>query len=235
MILLDDNYATIISAIEKGREIYANIRKFSFFLLRSNFDEIAIVGTFSLIGIPIPFTASMILWQNLVTDGGPALSLAIDPENDDLMNRPPRKLNESILSGYWPMIIVSFLSQYVSTLIVFLYGLSTTGSVAIARTMAFTEATLRELIVVWNCRSEKKGIFKLNPLKNKYLLLSVIISGLGTVVIVGNSKLIGFFGGAPLTATQWLISSLIACAGIFIMPELFYGKRIPNPLKWFKK
>ncbi len=232
MILLDDNYATIVSAVEKGREVYSNVRKFSFFLMRCNFDEIAVVGTAAIVGMPIPFTAPMILWENLVTDGGPAISLAVDPPNDDLMHRPPRKLSESILSGYWVMVFVSFLSQYFSSLIVFLYGLFTT-SLPVARTMVFTQATLRELVVVWNSRSEKKGIFRLNPLNNKWLLISVLVSALGTVFVVSVPQIITAFGGATLTLKQWLISVAFASAGVLVMPEWFYGKKLFH--HWFKK
>ncbi len=235
LILLDDNYATIVAAIEKGREIYANIRKFSFFLLRSNFDGIAVVGTSALIGIPIPFTASMILWTNVATDGGPAISLAVDPPSDNLMNRPPRKISEGLLDGYWFMIIASFLSQYLSSLGVFLFGLYTTGNLAVARTMAFAQATLREMVVVWNCRSEKKGIFRLNPLSNKYLLLTVALSVIGTILIAITPYFAKFFGGAALTLNQLSISAGVAMLGVLIMPEWFYGKKLPNPLKWFKR
>ena len=229
MILLDDNYATIVSAVEKGREVYANIRKFSFFLMRCNFDEVAIVATFSIVGMPIPFTAPMILWENLVTDGGPAISLAVDPMNDNLMDKPPRKLSESLLKGYWPMIIVSFISQYFSSFILFLIALWMTGwNLAVSRTMVFTEATIRELVVVWNSRSETKGIFRLNPLSNKWLFLSVITSALGTVFVVAIPSVIIAFGGAPLTLAQWLISLAFSSIGIIVMPELFYGKKLPK-------
>ncbi len=229
MILLDDNYASIVEAIEKGREIYANIRKFSFFLMRCNFDEVAIVGTAAIIGMPIPFTAPMILWENLITDGGPAVSLAVDPPNDNLMSKPPRKMSEGILDGYWFMIFVSFISQYFSSLIVFLYGLYT-ASLPVARTMVFTQATLRELVVVWNSRSEKRGIFRLNPLNNKWLLISVIVSAAATLFVISVPSIISAFGGATLNMKQLLISLAFASAGVLVMPEWFYGKKI-NPFK----
>ncbi len=230
MILLDDNYATIVSAIEKGREIYANIRKFSFFLMRCNFDEVAIVGTFSFLGLPLPFTAPMILWENLVTDGGPAIALAVDPANDDLMHKPPRDPKESLLEGYWPMIIISFVSQYFSVFVLYFLSLWMFGNLAITRSMVFVEATVRELIVVWNSRSETKGIFRLNPLSNKWLVIAVAVSAVATLIAV-LTPIASAFGGTILNLKQLLISLGFASIGILVMPEWFYGKKI----KLFKR
>ncbi len=230
MILLDDNYATIVSAIEKGREIYSNIRKFSFFLMRCNFDEIAVIATFSFIGLPLPLTAPMILWENLITDGGPAIALSVDPPTDDLMNKSPRRPNESLLEGYWPMIIVSFFSQYFSIFTLYFLSMFLYGSIAIARSMIFVEATLRELLIVWNSRSETKGIFRLNPLTNKWLLISVLISASATILLV-TSPLVAGIGGTTLNLEQMLISIGFASVGLLVMPEWFYGKKI----KLFKR
>ncbi len=226
MILLDDNYATIVAAVEKGRQIYDNIRKFAFFLMRSNFDEIAVVGTFGVLGFPLPFTPAMILWQNLITDGPPALSLAVDPELDDVMNKPPRPPQEGILHGRGLQILVSFISQYLSTTLVFFFAWAAFGSITVARTMAFVQSCTRELVIVWNCRSEKKGIFRLNPLTNKYLLASVVISLVLLTFVVQTPMLAVYLGATPLNLKQWLISMAVAWSGALIMPELFYGKRI---------
>ena len=92
LVLADDNFATIVKAIEGGRTIYDNIRKFTFFLLRCNFDELLIIGTFALLGMELPLTAAMILWINLVTDGPPAIALSMDPPDEDVMKRPPLSL-----------------------------------------------------------------------------------------------------------------------------------------------
>ncbi len=230
MILLDDNYATIVSAIEKGREIYSNIRKFSFFLMRCNFDEIAVIATFSFIGLPLPLTAPMILWENLITDGGPAIAMSVDPPTDNLMKKPPRKPNENLLEGYWPMIIISFFSQYFSIFTLYFLSMFLYGSLAIARSMIFVEATLRELLIVWNSRSETKGIFRLNPLTNKWLLISVLISASATILLV-TSPLVAGIGGTNLNLEQILISVGFASVGLLVMPEWFYGKKI----KLFKR
>src|SRR4030043_134126 len=105
IVLADDNFATIVNAVEGGRTIYDNIRKFSFFLMRCNFDELAIIGVFAILGLELPLTPAMILWLNLVTDGGPALALTMDPPEEDVMKRPPRNPDEGILYGRFASIV----------------------------------------------------------------------------------------------------------------------------------
>ncbi|MBO3798617.1 MAG: cation-translocating P-type ATPase [Candidatus Brockarchaeota archaeon] len=158
IVLADDNFATIVSAVEGGRTIYDNIRKFSFFLMRCNFDELMLIGTFALLGLELPLTAGMILWLNLVTDGGPALALTMDPPEKDVMKRPPRNPNEGVLHGRLASIIVTFILQFTLTGGLFYWqyyllpGPLTQVKLAQARTMAFVRATLQELFVVWNYR-----------------------------------------------------------------------------------
>jgi len=224
MILADDNFATIVRAVEGGRAIYDNIRKFAFFLMRCNFDELFLIGTFALMGLDIPLTAPMILWLNLITDGGPALALTVDPPDEDIMERPPRNPNEGILHGRFLSIIVTFTLQFLFTGGIFYWQRYILGEpLEKARTMAFIRATLQEVFVVWNCRSEKKSAFKLNPLTNKYLVLACVISSLGTVLV----PYFGLFGTVWLTdPMDWTITILASTTGLFILPEVFYGRRI---------
>jgi P-type Ca2+ transporter type 2C len=106
MILADDHYATIVAAVEEGRRIYDNIRKFVLFLLRSNFDEILFIVTALLLGLPLPYLPLHILWINLMTDSLPALALGIEPAEPDLMQRPPRPPTESLLAGQvWKLLL----------------------------------------------------------------------------------------------------------------------------------
>jgi len=228
MILADDNFATIVRAVEGGRAIYDNIRKFAFFLMRCNFDELFLIGTFALLGLEIPLTAPMILWLNLVTDGGPALALTVDPPDKDVMDRPPRNPNEGILHGRFLSIIVTFTMQFLLTGGLFYWhyyivGPQTPEVLAEARTMAFIRATLQEIFVVWNCRSEKRGAFRLNPLTNKYLILACAISAAATILV----PFFGLFGTVWLTdPMQWTITILASMSGLFILPEIFYGRRV---------
>ncbi len=229
MVLADDNFATIVNAIEGGRTIYDNIRKFTFFLMRCNFDELAIIGVFALAGLELPLTAAMILWLNLVTDGGPALALTMDPPGKDVMKRPPRDPNEGILHGRMASIIVTFILQLSLTGGLFYYqyyiapGPLTPEKLAYARTMAFMRASLQELFVVWNCRSEKHNAFVTGFTSNKFLLGAVVVSMALTVFL----PYFGVFGMVWLTdPMDWVIVFAASMTGLLILPEVFYGRKI---------
>ncbi|MCW3985424.1 MAG: cation-translocating P-type ATPase [Candidatus Bathyarchaeota archaeon] len=232
MVLADDNFATIVTAVEGGRTIYDNIRKFSFFLLRCNFDELALIGAFALLGLELPLTAGMILWLNLVTDGGPALALTMDPPEKDVMQRPPRNPKEGVLHGRMASIITTFTLQFLLTGGLFYWqyyllpGPLTELKLAQARTMAFTRATLQELFVVWNCRSEKHNAFKVGFLSNKFLLIAVIGSAIATILV----PFIGLFGTVVMDdPLEWTLVIVTAMSGFLILPEVFYNRKI---LKW---
>ena len=226
MVLADDNFATIVNAVEGGRSIYDNIRKFSFFLMRCNFDELAVIGIFALLGLELPLTAGMILWVNLVTDGGPALALSMDPPDEDIMRRLPRNPDEGILHGRMASIIASFVTQFLGTAVLFYIAFYIWGRpLEEARAMAFVQATLRELFIVWNCRSDRHNAFKVGFTSNKFLLLAVLISALGTILI----PYIGLFGTAPLDLVDWAIVIPISLSGFLMLPEIFYGRKI---LRW---
>ena len=229
MVLADDNFATIVSAVEGGRTIYDNIRKFSFFLLRSNFDELALIGTFAILGLELPLTAGMILWLNLVTDGGPAIALTMDPPEKDVMLRSPRNPKEGVLYGRLASIVATFTVQFLLTGGLFYWqyymlpGELTSLKLAQARTMAFTRATLQELFVVWNCRSEKRNAFRVGFGSNKFLLIAVIGSAILTVIV----PFFGLFGTVPLDdPLEWLLVVVAAMSGLLILPEVFYNRKI---------
>lgn len=231
IVLADDNFATIVNAVEGGRTIYDNIRKFSFFLMRCNFDELALIGTFALLGLELPLTAGMILWLNLVTDGGPALALTMDPPEKDVMKRPPRNPNEGVLHGRLASIIVTFILQFILTGGLFYWqyyllpGPLTEEKLAQARTMAFVRATLQELFVVWNCRSERRSVWRMGreAFTNKFLLISVIVSAIATILV----PFFGILGTVWLDdPMEWAIAIAASLSGLFILPEVFYGRKI---------
>jgi len=230
MVLADDNFATIVTAVEGGRAIYDNIRKFSFFLLRSNFDELLVIGVFALLGpfmgwdqMILPLTPAMILWINLVTDGGPALALSMDPPQEDLMSLQPRNPKEGILHGRFASILASFVTQFLGTGVLFAIALFVWNRpLAEAQTMAFVQATLQELLIVWNCRSETKSAFRLSFTSNKFLLIAVVVSAILTVLV----PYTGLLGTAPLDLMDWLIVIPISFSGLLILPEVFYGRKI---------
>jgi len=234
MVLADDNFATIVNAVEGGRSIYDNIRKFSFFLMRCNFDELGIIAAFALMGLELPLVAGMILWLNLVTDGGPALALTMEPPEPDVMERHPRNPNEGVLHGRFASIITTFTFQFVLTGGIFYWQFYLTGAyllpeplrsqqLAYARTMAFMRATLQELFVVWNCRSERRNAFRIGFRSNKFLLFAVVGSALLTLAI----PYIGLFGTVPIiNPFDWAIVIVASLSGLLILPEIFYGRKI---------
>jgi len=232
MVLADDNFATIVKAVEGGRTIYDNIRKFSFFLLRCNFDELLVIGTFALLGLELPLTAGMILWINLMTDGAPAIALSQDPPSEDVMRRPPRKPEEGLLHGRFASMLATFVTQFIGTGVVFYVAYYVWHEpLEEARTLAFMQATMQELIVIWNCRSESKNAFRVGFTNNKYLLLAVVFSGVITLLIPYTGVLFGFamFETAPMTLMDWAIVIPFSLSGFLVLPEVFYNRKI---LRW---
>ncbi len=232
MVLADDNFATIVNAVEGGRVVYDNIRKFSFFLMRCNFDELIVIGSFALLGLQLPLTAGMILWINLVTDGAPAVALSKDPPTDDIMQRHPRNPKEGILHGRLASILVTFVTQFVGTALLFYVAYYIFHEpLPEAMTLAFMQATFQELVIVWNCRSETKNAFKVGFMSNKYLLYAVIFSVIVTAIIPYTGVLFGFaiFDTAPMTIQDWLLITPFALCGFFVLPEVFYNRKV---FKW---
>jgi len=223
MVLADDNFATIVNAVEGGRTIYDNILKFSFFLLRCNFDELLVIGSFAILGLELPLTAGMILWINLVTDGGPAVALSMDPPAEDVMERPPRDPTQGILHGRLASILATLVTQFFGTAVLFYVAYYVLGEpLEEARALAFVQATLQELVIVWNCRSEKHNAFKVGFTNNKFLLVAEIVSVASTLLI----PYLGLFGTAPLTLLDYAMVAPISLVGFLILPEVFYGRKI---------
>ncbi len=239
MVLADDNFATIVKAIEGGRAIFDNIRKFSFFLIRSNFDELALIGIFALLGWELPLLPGMILWINLVTDGPPAIALAMDPAEKDIMQRPPRNPKEGVLHGRLASIVATFTFQLLLTGGLFYWqfyllppfglekgSLEYNNKLAQARTMAFLRATLQELFVVWNCRSERRNAFKVGFRSNKYLLAAVLGCAALTILV----PVVGLFGTVFMyDPLEWAIVIVASMSGLLILPEIFYNRKV---IKW---
>jgi Ca2+-transporting ATPase len=175
MILLDDNFATIVKAVQEGRKIYDNIRKFIKYLLTTNSGEIWTLFLAPLVGLPIPLLPIHILWINLVTDGLPALALSAEPAEGDVMRRPPRHPKESIfahglgLHAIWVGILMAGIA-----LVVQAWAITTEH--AHWQTMVFTVLCLTQLGHVLAIRSEKESLFKMGLYTNKYLLGAVLLT-----------------------------------------------------------
>jgi Ca2+-transporting ATPase len=238
MVLADDNFASIVGAVEQGRAIFDNIRKYTRFLIACNFDELALLAGFALSGLPMPMLPSMILWINLATDGGPAVALSMDPPEGDVMARPPRNPRAGILSGMISFVLVSFVMQILGSVTVFALetwpylgaGLPIPDDVLTrARTAVFIQSILYELFIVWNCRSESHGVWRMSPMKNVYLVITTLMAFFGTVALLYVPIFQSAFHVVPLAPTDWLIISLAASPGLLILPEVFYGRKI---LRW---
>jgi P-type Ca2+ transporter type 2C len=206
MILLDDNFATIVAAIEEGRVIYNNIRKFIRYMLSCNLGEVLTMFIGMLIGLPLPLLPIQILWVNLATDGLPAIALGLDPPERDIMMRPPRGSKENIFShGLFKLILFRGVLIGVSTLAVFITMMYFTRSLESSRTGAFMTLVVTQLIHVFECKSERKSIFEISILNNIALVLSVICSLIMILAVVYIPSLQGIFKTVPLALNDWII------------------------------
>ena len=228
MVLTDDNYVSIVSAVEQGRIIYANIRKFVFFLISSNVAEIMIIFLATLAGLPTPLTVIQLLWLNLLTDGAPALALAMEKGDPDIMTRPPRPKSESIINGSMTIgIAVQTIMQTGAVLGAFLFGLYLTPGFTVptgesflaavlsfdwrgldvqtAETMAFVTLSLCELFRAYTVRSERASIFQIGVFSNKYMQMAVGLSILLLLLVISLPILQPIFNTHFMTPQEWVV------------------------------
>jgi Ca2+-transporting ATPase len=228
MVLTDDNYVSIVAAVEQGRIIYDNIRKFVFFLLSSNVAEIMIIFLATLAGLPTPLTAIQLLWLNLLTDGAPALALAMEKGDPDIMQRRPRPTKEPIINRSMGLgIVIQTITQTGATLTAFALGLTwhleqslSPGAnpffelfkvdwrgmdVQSAETMAFITLSLCELFRAYTVRSERQSIFKLGVFSNRYMQYAVGLSIFMMLLVVSVPFLQPIFNTHFMTGREWLV------------------------------
>lgn len=211
MILADDNFATIVAAVEEGRGIYDNIRKFIRYLLSCNLGEVLTMFVAALIGLPIPLLPVQILWINLVTDGLPAMALGVDPNDPDIMNRPPRNPSESVFSrGLDRKIITRGIQIGFSTILVFAAVYLAKNDLVFARTMAFCTLVFSQIFHVFDCRSEIYTIFESGFLRNKFLLIAVSISICMQLSVIYCPFLSSIFATVPLSISDWMTILIIS-------------------------
>jgi Ca2+-transporting ATPase len=234
MVLTDDNYVSIVSAVEQGRIIYNNIRKFVFFLLSSNVAEIMVIFLATLAGLPSPLTVIQLLWLNLITDGAPALALAMEKGDPDIMARPPRPKNEPIINKSMRLgIIVQTVTQTGAVLTAFLLGLlwelNTLGyalpqgtnplayllnfnwhvidldNIRTAETMAFMTLSLCELLRAYTVRSEKVSLFRIGVFSNKWMQYAVATSILLLILVCTVPFLQEIFNTHFMSLREWVV------------------------------
>lgn len=211
MVLADDNFATIVAAVEEGRGIYDNIRKFIRYLLACNIGEVLTMFLAALAGLPIPILPIQILWVNLVTDGLPAMALGVEPIDKEIMCRLPRHPRESVFSrGLKQKIIWRGIQIGISTVAVFLVALYTRDNMALARTMAFTTLVVSQLMYVFDCKSEIHSIFETDLCNNMYLVVAVCCSISMQLMVIYIPFLQVCFNTVPLNCADWGIVVLVS-------------------------
>ncbi|MDI6601439.1 MAG: calcium-translocating P-type ATPase, SERCA-type [Thermoanaerobacteraceae bacterium] len=212
MILLDDNFSSIVKAVREGRIIYDNIRKFIRYLLSCNLGEMLMMFIATAINMTLPLIPLQILWVNLVTDGLPALALGVDPPDPDIMERPPRSTNEGIFSrGLGPHILFSGLIIGASSLTAFsLTQYLSNGNVELSRTVSFATLILAELLNALECRSEIHTIFEVGIFKNMYLILACLSSFVLLLLVLYIPPLGSIFKTVPLNFDGWAIVAVFS-------------------------
>ena len=235
VVLTDDNFATIVSAVEEGRRIYDNILKAVAYLLSANIGEIITLFVATMLGWVEPLLPIHILWINLVTDSLPALALSVDPAESNIMNRKPKKSEKFFTKGMvWRILYQGFMIGGL-VLLAFLIGSGfnpkgiTEETAAVPRTMAFAVLALAELVHVFNLRSNKDSIFKVKFSTNKILLGAVALSASMMFIVMLIPKLHEIFKIAHLSAAQAGWTTLLVFAPLIIV-ELFKLIKI-NTLK----
>lgn len=229
MILNDDNFVTIVSAVKQGRNIFDNIKKAIHFLIATNIGEIVTIFVGLLLGVKSPLLAIQLLWVNLVTDSLPAIALGLEPPEKDIMNRPPRDAKKSIFAdGLMGKIVSEGFMIGMFTILAFFIGNKYYG-IEVARTMAFISLGMLELIHSFNVKSEE-SIFKVGILENKYLIGAFLLGTVLQLGIVFIPTLAELFKLTELNSIQWLITLGISVAPIVIIEiqkkfnELKFGK-----------
>ena len=216
MILLDDNFVTIVEAVKQGRNIYDNIKKAIHFLISTNIGEIVTIFFGLVLGIKSPLLAIQLLWINLVTDSLPAIALGLEKEEENIMSRLPRNPKKNLFAdGLWWKIMIEGAMLGIFTLLAFSIG-NRLYSVEVGRTMAFLTLGILELVHSFNIKSEE-SIFKIGVFENKYLIGALVLGVILQVIVVVVSPLAQIFSLVPLTGIQWLYTVLIAIAPIPIV------------------
>ena len=207
MVVTDDNFASIAAAVEEGRSIYANIRKSVHYLLSCNLSEVLVMLGSTVLGWPLPLLPIHILWINLVTDGFPALALAVDPKDPDVMKRPPRDPQAPLLDrGRFLTVCVQGLVMAAATLAVFGIALSIVkDEVPFARTMTFTTLVLVQFLHAFTCRHDRYSLFQVGVASNRMLVGAVLVSALLQGAILLSSWGQEIFKVVPLRADEWAV------------------------------
>jgi Ca2+-transporting ATPase len=218
MVLTDDNFATIVTAVENGRNVYANIKRSIQFLLSGNFAGILAVLYAALMALPVPFAPVHLLFINLLTDSLPAIALGLEPHNKEVMKESPRPRDESILTGdFLEKVGIQGVVIAINTMLAFYVGYSNGGNAVLASTMAFGTLCLSRLVHGYNCKADVPVLFTKRFWNNKYLQAAFVIGFvlLNIVLVVPGMK--ELFKVQTLNITQLLIVYGFAILNLFVI------------------
>ncbi|MCA9961401.1 MAG: cation transporting ATPase C-terminal domain-containing protein, partial [Anaerolineales bacterium] len=227
MVLLDDNFATIVAAIEEGRKVYDNIRKFIKYTLSSNTGELIVMLVAPFLGMPLPLVPLQILWINLVTDGLPGLALAVENSERGIMRRTPFRPNESVFSrGMGARILwIGILMGLVSLLMGRIYWTPEADPHGTWQTMVFTTLTLAQMGNALAIRSSIDSLFTIGVFSNPLMIASVLLTFVLQLALIYVPFLQKIFNTVPLSGME-LLFSLLASFSVFVVVELE---------KWFRR
>lgn len=227
MVIADDNFATIVSAIEEGRRIFDNIRKGTSYLLSVSFAELATIFFAVALGFPLPLLAAQILWINVVAEEFPAIGLALEPSHSDIMKRKPRDPKESMPSRPLMIYTLGIAATIVAgTLGMYIITLQSNPDLSYARTVAFVGLGFFTVYNAYSSRSLQESVFRMNPLGNKTLLIGIAASILAILAVVYIPFMQFIFETRPLTSESWiliLITGLVVVLAAEVMKKILSG------------
>jgi Ca2+-transporting ATPase len=218
MVLADDNFATIAAAVEEGRVIYDNIKKYLTFLLSANVAEILLLGMAGFIGWPLPLVTLQILWVNLTTDGLPALALGVESPEPDLMRRAPRKAGDAVFGRSVLTVLASLSLIILAGTVPIFYTYWQTEGVAKAQSMTFVTLILFELFFAHACRSLRFTVLQLGVFGNRWLWLATMSSAAMMLAVIYIPGWAEAFHVVPLTWADWGVALSVSFAG-FVLVE----------------
>ncbi len=229
IILLNDNFKTIVAAIKEGRVIYDNIKKVVLYFLSDGFAEVIIIVTGLFLGWPLPLTAAQIIWVNLIDDTLPALALSREPAEANIMQKKPRSINEQILDKEGKLLIglISLLSA-IGTLLLFYYFWQTFGDISYAQSVAFTFLAISTLLYVFSIRNLNKPIWQTNLITNKFLLIAIGIGFILQTLAIYTPWLQKLFKTTSLGLAEWILI-IASCLLLIVVIEgikfIYYRKK----------
>ncbi len=217
MTLLDDNFATIVGAVEEGRIVFGNIKKYLMYLLSCNVGEIVLLAGSVVAGLPMPLTAVQILYVNLATDGLPALALAVDPPEPDLMQRKPRDSRVGIFTRpVVALLLAAGLWSAIVNMTLFIWLLRTGRPLVEVMAMTFVALVLIQFFNAYNCRSDRLSVFR-KPFANRWLNLAVVWELVLLVLVLYVPFLQRAFGTFSLTPADWILTTVLAFSIVPVM------------------